>query len=147
MLAPPMPCTQSTSGTFLKPHQLYINTKIFTSSMFKILELPMRNRLFLFSIKWTRHCFHFNYSLSLRNLGFLETSKLILYSSTRKKKCLKYKFLVSLLFLGCVCVWMMEMEAHNYKESLSYYGVLGVRMDLSVEEISFCLSQACYGNY
>ena len=42
---------------------------------------------------------------------------------------------------------MMEMEAHNYKESLSYYGVLGVRMDLSVEEISFCLSLACYGNY
>ena len=107
----------------------------------------MRNRLFLLSIKRTRNCFHFHYSLSLRNLGFLETSKLILYSSTRKKKCLKYKFLVSLLFLGCVCVWMMEMEAHNYKESLSYYGVLSVRMDLSIEEISFCLSQACYDNY
>lgn len=30
---------------------------------------------------------------------------------------------------------MMEMEAHNYKESLSYYGVLGVRMNSSLEEI------------
>ena len=30
---------------------------------------------------------------------------------------------------------MMEMEAHNHKESLSYYGVLGVRMNSSVEEI------------
>lgn len=30
---------------------------------------------------------------------------------------------------------MMEMEAHNHKEFLSYYGVLGVRMDSSVEEI------------
>ena len=30
---------------------------------------------------------------------------------------------------------MMEMEAHNHMESLSYYGVLGVRMNSSVEEI------------
>jgi hypothetical protein len=30
---------------------------------------------------------------------------------------------------------MMEMEALNHKESLSYYGILGVLKDSSVEEI------------